>query len=66
MKFKHCEAVIFTSDYGDNYCIKDGQIVYFLGNIPNVPGHCIVAKSDGKVVTMVHTDEIRKAKDSEL
>lgn len=73
-KFKHCEAIVFSPCWWDiadaekyvKHPLKPGEVVYFLGEIPNVPGHCLVAKYDGAVVSMVHPEDFRKAKDSEL
>ena len=72
-KFKNGEAVIFdpswwylNKKYHKSHPIKKGEVVYFLADIPNVPGHCIVATYEGKVVPMIHPEDLRKAKDSEL
>lgn len=43
-----------------------GDRVYYLGDIPNVPGHCIVATDGGKLVPMIHTDELRQATEDEI
>lgn len=71
MKIKSGEAIVFdppkwkVEDYPD-HPLKRGEVVYFLAHIPNVPGHCIVAKYNGLVVPMLHPGDFRKAKDSEL
>lgn len=78
-KFKLCEAIVWEPKWYDEYVkdlrregrkmnhpLKKGEVVYFLGEIPNVPGHCIVAKYTGEVVPMVHPEDFRKAKEEEL
>lgn len=76
-KFKHCEAIVWVPKWYKKWSkqrphlvnqhpLVYGEIVYFLGEIPNVPGHCIVAKYSGQVVPMVHPEDFRKAKDEEL
>lgn len=66
--FKNCEAIVFNPKWEVDvrHPLKRNQIVYFLGEIPNVPGHCVVVTWDGKVVPMVHPGDFRKAKDEEL
>jgi len=69
--FQHCEAVIFDPKWWDEvdhkgHPLTKGQLVYFLGLIPNVPGHCIVATSEGKVIPMIHPEELRLPKEDEL
>jgi len=71
-KFKPCEGIIFEPQWAKK-CPVDpkhplvyGELVYFLGEIPNVPGHCLVAKYTGEVVCMVHPEDFRRAKESEL
>lgn len=63
-----CEAIVFSPNWkvDPRHSLKKGEVVYYLGDIPNVPGHCIVAKHSGEVVPMVHPEDFRKAKESEL
>lgn len=72
-KFKHCEAIVFDPAWWDAYpeyhqghLLHKGEVVYYLGEIPNVPGHCIIAKYTGRVVPMLHPEDFRKAKEDEL
>jgi hypothetical protein len=69
-KFGQGEAIVFapswmTPRYKD-HPLKVGEVVYFLSDIPNCPGHCIVAKWNGLVVPMVHPEDFRKATEEEL
>lgn len=75
-KWKQGEAIVFapkwcknTKDYDVNiinHPLKYNELVYYLCEIPNVPGHCIVVRYNGQSVPMVHPDDFRKAKESEL
>jgi hypothetical protein len=72
-KLRKLSIVVFDPWYGkknpkaySKHPIKIGEQVLYLGDIPNCPGHCAVAKYTGEVVWMVHPDEFREAKDSEL
>jgi hypothetical protein len=51
---------------GYGHPLTPGEVVYFLAYIPNVPGHCIVAKYGGKVIPMIHSEELREATEEEL
>lgn len=37
--------------------LENGETVVFMGEIKQAPGHCIVAKSDGTMSWMHHTDD---------
>lgn len=69
--FRSGEAIVFdpqgwkVEDY-PGHPLKRNQVVYFLSDIPNVGGHCIVATWDGLVIPMLHPGDFRKAKDEEL
>jgi hypothetical protein len=72
-KFKHCEAIVWEPTWAKDqsgvdprHPLKFGEMVYYLGEIPNVLGHCIVATYDGRVVPMVHPEDFRDAKEEEL
>lgn len=75
-KFKHCEAIVFapiwwdawyaTTDKHPKHPLDKGEVVYYLGEIPNVPSHCLIVKYSGEVVAMVHPEDFRKAKEEEL
>ena len=68
MDFKHLEAIVFDPPYEvtEKSPLKIDEVVLFLGNIPNVPGHCAVVKHNGEVVWLMHPQDFRKAKESEL
>lgn len=73
-KPKQYEAVVFDPYWNvkgvkwENleHPLKKGELVYYLGEIPNVEGHCIVATYDGRVVPMIHPEDLRKAREDEL
>jgi len=69
MKFKQYEAIVFDpkyDQYRESYPLGRKEVVYFLGNIPNVTGHCLVVKYSGEVIAMVHPEDFRKATEEEL
>jgi hypothetical protein len=68
-------AVIFdkstcaTSEIYEEYYKKnfEGKTFIFLGEIPNVPGHCLIADLyTGEVSGMHHTDNFREATEEEV
>ena len=74
-KWKQGEAIVFAPKWAEGlsepyaarlHPLKPQELVYFLCNIPNVPGHCIVAKYSGAIVPMVHPEDFRKAREDEL
>jgi hypothetical protein len=74
-KFEPNEIVVFDPKWRKDYLesvkwhlmdFKPGELVLFLGNIANVPGHCAVAKHDGRVIWMTHPEDFRKADEDEL
>jgi hypothetical protein len=67
-KFKHCEIIVFDPKWEipKKHPLKRNEVVVFIGNIPNVPGHCVVAKHNGKVVWMVHISDFRIATEEEV
>lgn len=71
-KFEQGEAIVFAPIWAKKtgvdprHPLKMGQVVYFLCDIPNVPGHCIVVTHEGLSIPMVHPEDFRKAKDEEL
>jgi hypothetical protein len=48
-----------------NYPFKDGDVVVFLGEIEQMPGHAVVASKDGRVLWGYHTENFRKLTDEE-
>ncbi len=72
-KLKKLSIVVFEPDYAkkhpeayENHPIKLGEQVVYLGDIPNAPGHCIVAKFSGEVVWLVHPQDFREATEDEM
>ena len=71
MKFKLGERIVFEpkwwkKKYEKEHPLKFGEHYYFISNIPNVPGHCIVATHKGLIVPMIHPEDLRKAREDEL
>lgn len=69
--FKPGTAMVFEPKWWlktvyNDHPLKYKELVYFLTDIPNVQGHCIVATYDGRVVPMVHPDDFREATEDEL
>ena len=46
--------------------VRKGDTVVFLGAIPNMPGHIIVATARGRVLWGYHPDSFKKATDDEI
>lgn len=70
-KFKYLEIVVFNAKWADRFITKITplafeQRVLFLGEIPQVPGHCAVAAHNGKVIWLADINDFRKVKKSEL
>lgn len=52
--------------YEDKYPWKAGDSMLFLGELANMPGHCVVADRAGRVFWGFHTDNFREPTDDEL
>ena len=52
--------------YEDKYPCKVGDLVLYLGEIANMPGHCAFVTDDGKVHWGYHTDHFRDATEDEV
>jgi hypothetical protein len=52
--------------YRDKYPFSHGERLLFLGEITNMPGHCIVVNFKGRVMWGYHTDNFRLPTESEL
>lgn len=68
-KLKNLQIVIFKNppkNFKDKYPFKGGEALLFLGEIQNMPGHCVVANKEGKVFWGYHTDNFRQPKESEI
>jgi hypothetical protein len=47
--------------------ISDSQVYLFLGEIPNMPGHCVIAEyPTGRVISGLHTERVRELKINEV
>lgn len=75
IKFKLGEAIVFEPKWAKegklsanlaSYPLYYGEVVYFIAYIPNIPRHCIVARYKGNVVSMLHPEDFRKAKEEDL
>jgi hypothetical protein len=53
---KEVRFFLRSNEYEENYPFKNGEILLFLGEIENCPGHCAVADKNGKVHWMYHTN----------
>lgn len=49
-----------------NHPLKYGDMVLFLADIIPAYGHCIVTTYEGKVITMLHTNDFRAALEDEV
>lgn len=74
-KFKPMEIVVFDPQWNKEYktqfdwsksIFQLNETVLFMGYIPNVPGHCAVAKFSGEVVWLGHPEDFRTADEDEL
>lgn len=48
------------------YPFKEGDHMLFLGEIPNMKGHCAIVTRDGRVLWGYHTDDFRNPTEDEL
>ena len=66
-KFQSWEIVIVKSNIpNQGYPFKPNEPVYFISEIPNMPDHCVVMTRENKIYAGYHTDNFRKAKETEL
>lgn len=75
-KFKSGQAIVFEpswskskkkgSEVYKNHPLKYGDIVHFLAYHYPAIDHCIVTDYDGKITTMLHPEDFRKATDDEV
>jgi len=52
-------------EYHKKYPFRKDEAIVFLGEIPNMPGHCVVSTKDGKVRFGYHTDNFIELKPEE-
>lgn len=75
-KFKPGDAIVFEPKWAQSkkkggevypgHPLKYGDIVHFLAEHSPAVGHCIVVDYDGKITTMLHPEDFRKATDEEI
>jgi hypothetical protein len=63
--FKQHELVAWQGE-DPTHTFLPNQRVLFLGEILQMPGHCIVVNQNGKVIYGFHTDNFRKLQEDEL
>jgi hypothetical protein len=63
--FKQNQIVIARTEMTDPMLSK-GEVVVYLGEIPNMPGHCIIATHSGQVVWGLHPENFREPKEDEI
>ena len=72
MKHRTMQSLVFEPKWAKDkkvdkrHPLKYGEIVLYLGEMLDVPGHCVVVKYSGETVLMVHPSDFRRAKESEL
>ena len=75
-KFKAGDAIVFEPKWSKSkkkgaevwpgHPLKYGDIVHFLAEHHPAVGHCIVTDYDGKITTMLHPEDFRKATEEEV
>ena len=68
-KFKTPQIVIFKQPpkgYENAYPWKPNQSLLFLGEIANMPGHCVIVDRRGKVYWGYDTDNFRNPTEDEI
>ena len=59
-----CGTDMYEKHYKEKF---ENKLFIFLGEIPNAPGHCVLADLDtGKIEGMWHTDNFREATEEEV
>ena len=59
-------SVVIAEFGGDGYPWKVGDALLFIGEITNMPGHCVVVDKQGKTYWGYHDDNFRKPTEDEL
>lgn len=54
-----------SPEYHDKHPLKYNERVIYLGDIPNSPSHCVVIKTTGECVPMIHTADLRQLSEEE-
>ena len=52
--------------YHSDYPFRPEDRLIFLGEIPNMMGHCVLAKEDGTITSGWHTDNFVELTEDEL
>lgn len=71
-KHKKLSIVVFEPKWAKNnkvdkrHPLKYGEVVLYLGDIVNCPGHCCVVKYSGESIWMVHTEDFRTGTEDEV
>jgi len=47
---------VLAEEYEDQYPFANGDTFIFLGEIIQMPGHCVIAAKNGQVLFGYHTD----------
>lgn len=58
-------AIVQAMVGGGAYPWKKGDHLVYLGEIPNMEGHCVVVNWEGRVLWGYHTNNFRMLKDDE-
>jgi hypothetical protein len=64
-KFRTNQRVVWEG-IDPSFTFVENECVLFLGEIKQVPGHCIVVKQNGKVILGFHTDNFREPTKDEI
>lgn len=69
--FKQNQIVIvdftdYPEEFKNAYPFKHNERLLFLGEIINMPGHCIVVNEKGQVLWGYHTDAFREPNEDEI
>jgi hypothetical protein len=68
-KFKKNQLVKFylpNPNYSRNFPFKENEILLFLGEIKQMPGHCIIVNRRGSVYWGYHTDNFIEPSEDDI
>jgi hypothetical protein len=66
-KFKKNQLVVSNVTMAISHGnFRTGEVLLYLGEIQQMPGHCIVVNNEGKVFWGYHTDNFREPTEEEL
>ena len=63
---KKLSIVMYLGDVKKDKAFENSAAVLFLGEIPNMPGHCAVVTRSGLVLWGYHLDSFRLATEDEV